>query len=94
MNLVSEEHRNVYEQTLRNPYVLHWLNKPKPWVCPDIPYANEWWEVASRTPFMGHILARMFDALQTRKEYYKNKYGQDVAVWNPIPDVDRSKKKI
>lgn len=42
-----------------------------------------------RTPFTGHIIARMFDALQTRREYYQNKYGKEVAVWNPVPDVTR-----
>lgn len=90
---VSEEHRKIYELTFQNPYMLHWAGKPKPWVCPDVPYGSEWWETARRTPFMGHILSRMFDALQTRREYYKNKYGQDVAVWDPIPNVDRSKKE-
>lgn len=83
----------AYKQASLSPAVLHWSARPKPWVCPDVPYGNEWWEVAKRTPFMGHILSRMFDALQTRREYYKNKYGQDAAVWDPVPAVDRSRRK-
>lgn len=83
----------AYTRATKTPYLLHWAGKPKPWVCPDVPYGNEWWDVAKRTPFMGHIIARMIDELQKRGEYYKNRYGQNVAVWNPMPNVDRSKKQ-
>lgn len=81
--------RQAYANALERPGLLHWAGIPKPWVCPDVQYGEEWWETAMRTPFTGHIIARMFDALQTRREYYRNKYGKEVAVWNPVPDVTR-----
>jgi len=90
--LASEELRAAYRRASDYPAVLHWADRPKPWVCPDVPYGNVWWEVAQRTPFMPHIVVRMIDELQKRKEYYKGKYGQDVAAWDPVPKVDRSKK--
>lgn len=89
---LSGELKDTWEQASRSPAALHWAGRPKPWVCPDLPYGNEWWDVAMRTPFMGHIIARMISELQTRKEYYKSKYGQDAAVWDPVPAVDRNKK--
>jgi len=91
---IPEDVKNIYRQACLSPATLHWSGNPKPWVCPDVPYGNEWWDVANRTPFKGHILARMIDELQTRREYYKNRYGQDVVAWDPTPDVDRSKKYL
>lgn len=81
--------RRAYELALKAPSLLHWAGRPKPWVCPDVPYGNEWWETAMKTPFMGHIFVRMFDALQERSEYFRSKYGEDVAVWEPTPEIDR-----
>lgn len=77
----------VYEP----PYLVHWPGRPKPWVCPDVPYGSEWWQTALRTPFVGHILARMFDALEKRRAYYRERYGKDVDVWDPKPKgIDRT----
>lgn len=92
--VLPEDTKVAYQQAILAPALLHWSGKPKPWVCPDVPYGNEWWETAMRTPFMGHILARMFDELQTRREYYRERYHQEVQVWNPVPNVDRSKDHI
>jgi len=83
------ETRQAYARALEKPGLLHWAGVPKPWVCPDVQYGEEWWETAMRTPFTGHIIARMFDALQTRRDYYRGKYGKEVAVWEPVPDVPR-----
>lgn len=91
---IPKDIRSAYQQAGQSPALLHWAGKPKPWVCPDVPYGNEWWETAMRTPFMGHILARMFDELQARREYYRERYHQEVQAWNPIPNVDRSRDKI
>lgn len=90
VDAAPEETRRAYDRALASPAVLHWAGKPKPWVCPDVPYGSEWWRAAMQTPFVGHILARMFDELQTRREYYRGKYGQEVAVWEPAPQVNRS----
>lgn len=75
-----------------DPYLVHWAARPKPWVCPDVPYGSEWWQTALRTPFVGHIIARMVDELEKRRQYYRKRYGkEDVDVWDPVPKgIDRS----
>lgn len=90
----SKTYNGAYERSLENPYLLHWTSIPKPWVCPDVPYGSEWWQIALRTPFVGHIIARMVDAQEKRRQHYKKKYGKDnVDVWDPTPKViDRTKK--
>ena len=76
----------AYERAYENPYLLHWAGRPKPWVCPDVPFGNEWWQTAMRTPFMGHIIARMTDAQEQRRAYYRKQYGKEnVDVWDPSP---------
>lgn len=76
---------DAYCNSCKNPSLLHWGGKPKPWICPDVPFGSEWWQTAVQTPFIGHIIARMVDGLITRKEYYKQRYGQAVAAWEPVP---------
>lgn len=93
INSASADVKLKYNEAFKTPALLHWPGNPKPWVCPDVPFGYEWWQAAQKTPMMGHIIARMIDGLQTRKEYYKNRYGQDVAAWDPVPMVDRSKKQ-
>lgn len=77
---------DAFQRTYDNPYLLHWAAKPKPWVCPDVPYGNEWWQTALRTPFVGHIIARMLDGQEKRRQYYRDRYGKaDVDIWDPSP---------
>lgn len=80
------------EQAYENPYLLHWAGRPKPWVCPDVPWGAEWWQTALRTPFVGHIISRMMCEQEKRRQYYKKRYGkEDVDVWDPTPKgIDRT----
>lgn len=83
---VSKTDNGAYERAYEAPYILHWAAKPKPWVCPDVPYGNEWWQTALRTPFVGHIIARMLDMQESRRAYYRKRYGKEnVEVWDPTP---------
>lgn len=84
----------VLKRVFENPYMLHWAGKPKPWVCPDVPYGNEWWQTALRTPFVGHIISRMLVELEKRRQYYKKRYGkEDADVWDPVPKgIDRTNR--
>lgn len=74
------------EQAYKNPYLLHWAAKPKPWICPDVPWGSEWWQTALRTPFVGHIIARMVDEQEKRRAYFRKRYGKEVDVWEPSPE--------
>ena len=84
----------VFQRAHEGPYLLHWAARPKPWVCPDVPWGSEWWQTALRTPFVGHIIARMIDELGKRRQYYIRRYGKEgVDVWDPTPKgIDRTKK--
>lgn len=98
----SESSRKVVEAVLQkdewgfrkaneSPCMLHWISRPKPWICPDVPYGGEWWKTAMTTPFVGEIIARMQDGLLDRKKYYISKYDAEVQAWDPAPmNVDRS----
>ena len=85
MRFAPAEYRNEYNQGKQNPYVIHWLGNPKPYVCPDVELGYLWWETAKRTPFIPHIFARMFDELTKRQEYYEKRYGTKVNTWDPAP---------
>lgn len=79
------------DQSYEDPHLVHWAGKPNPWVCPDMPWGGEWWQTALRTPFVGHIIARMIDELGKRRAYYRERYGKDVDVWDPKPKgIDRT----
>lgn len=84
----------AFQRAYETPYMLHWAARPKPWVCPDVPYGGEWWQTAMRTPFMGHIIARMLDELEKRRQHYRERYGNgNVDVWAPTPKgIDRTKE--
>lgn len=83
---LPEEIKQDYRRALEDPSFIHWAAQPKPWVCPDVPYGHEWWQIAMKTPFIGHIIARMIDELEQRREYYRKRYGKKVAIWDPSPD--------
>lgn len=83
-DMLSEEEKQSYLKSLDNSFLIHWVGLPKPWVCPDVPYGSEWWETALRTPFVGHIISRMMVELGNRQDYYMKRYGQKVAVWDPM----------
>lgn len=98
-NVASEIYDKVYnengayQRSHKDPCLLHWVGKPKPWVCPDVPWGAEWWQTALRTPFVGHIISRMVDELGKRRQYYRERYGiEDVDVWEPVPKgIDRTR---
>lgn len=82
----SKLYSGACERAYENPYLLHWAGKPAPWVCPDVPWGNEWWQTALRTPFIGHIIARMSDEQEKRRTYFRKRYGKEVDdIWEPIP---------
>ncbi len=51
-----------YMEAGTDPWLVHYANSPKPWNAPDLPYADLFWDVATRTPFMGTLIHRMTDS--------------------------------
>ena len=53
---------NIYKdylETIKNPYIIHYAGVNKPWNRLDVNFANEYWEIARKTPFYEMILYRM-----------------------------------
>ena len=91
LDAASKKFGGDYERAYEAPHLLHLAAPPKPWVCPDVPYGGEWWQTALRTPFVGHIIARMMDEQEKRRAYYRERYGKEnVDIWDPSPKgIDR-----
>lgn len=47
----------------RQPNLIHYAANPKPWVNPDMEYAELWWSYARKTPFYELILKRMMESV-------------------------------
>ena len=59
---VKRAPRESYEYYLKQngeKGVIHYASQPKPWDFPQIPYANDFWKTARKTPFYELILSRM-----------------------------------
>lgn len=48
----------LYNDAAKAPKNLHYLASVKPWHNANTPYADEWWNVAVKTPFLSLILSR------------------------------------
>ncbi len=46
---------------VKNPKLLHFADREKPWFYPDEDYAEVWWQYARKSPFYEIIMARMID---------------------------------
>ena len=49
----------LYYKAHDNPKLIHWAAQPKPWLYPDMDYANEFWSIAKQTPFYEIIIQQM-----------------------------------
>lgn len=59
LNVAPIEARKYYDECCDSPKLIHYANKPKPWIDPNICYANNFWHYAKQTPFYEVILLRM-----------------------------------
>ena len=53
------EAANDYKKAKENPVVIHFANRPKPWEDVYMEYAEDFMEVAKRTPFYYIVLMRL-----------------------------------
>ena len=45
--------------SVKNPKVIHFADRGKPWFDPTEEFAQEWWELARQTPYYEEIVKRM-----------------------------------
>lgn len=55
------ENKLQYEEDKKNPAIIHWAGRCKPWFYPDEDMADIWWQYARQTPFYEEIIARLID---------------------------------
>ena len=48
-----------YLETKSNPFIIHYMAKPKPWEDPNIDFADKFWDIAKQTVFYEIILVRL-----------------------------------
>ena len=46
---------------VKNPKILHFADREKPWFYPDEDYAAVWWDIAKKTPYYELIIKNMFE---------------------------------
>lgn len=51
-----EESQNKYFESRKAPYIIHYAGDFKPWIYPNIDFADDFWEIARTTPFYETIL--------------------------------------
>lgn len=59
LNMSPIKAKLYYDECGESPKLIHFANNPKPWVDPDIPYAEDFWKYAQQSPFYELILFRM-----------------------------------
>ena len=52
----SEDIKEKYFNSRKNPYVVHYAGDVKPWNDPDVEFASLFWMTARKTPFYENIL--------------------------------------
>lgn len=68
--IIYEGHRDRYLATAKNPYIVHFAGKIKPWTHPDYPLANVFWDLAQRTKVYGKIVYKNIVDLQRQKSAF------------------------
>ena len=51
--------QKLYFEAKRDPAIVHFASENKPWINPQIEFAQEFWKYARKTPFYEVILLRM-----------------------------------
>lgn len=54
-----EDIRQEYEVAKKDPYVIHYAGKEKPWQNPKAEYADDFWQIAKNTPYNKELLESM-----------------------------------
>lgn len=53
--------QKLYFESQKEPYIIHYASENKPWLNPELEFADDFWSVARQTVFYEVILARMMD---------------------------------
>lgn len=83
--------RELYFAAKKEPYVIHYASENKPWLNPELEFANDFWEIAKETKFYEILMYRMMKNIKCEgfvdnmkfSTDYKYKIKQYVKVFFP-----------
>lgn len=79
--------RDLYFKAKKDPYIIHYASENKPWLNPEIEFADQFWETARETKFYEILLYRMMRNIKinnTRnKSSCKNRLKEFVKFFFP-----------
>lgn len=89
---IFEEYREKYRQVSHKPYILHYTGKFKPWLYPDLPMADVFWNIAKETPIYSELVFKVLMEAQKLREsiedcktfifpYLRIPYGSKIAIY-------------
>lgn len=90
--LIVEEQRKNLEQSLSNPYIIHYTTEYKPWFkeC-NHPYKSEYWKYQKLSPWHNHPIQHFHGFKRLSHHYAKStikyilgKLGDDRFVWRDL----------
>ena len=80
-DLLEDEARDNYLDTLKNFKIIHYAGKYKPWKSPELSYADYFWKYARKTPFYEELIYRhspsglgrnaIYNAVYRRRIYFQ-----------------------
>ena len=60
-------------QAQESPVIIHYASIEKPWLYPDMPYADLWWQCARQTPFLPEILQAQETYAHTMRRHFRRR---------------------
>ena len=82
-NLYIDE-MNDYILAKKNPYIIHYAGKNKPWFNPKVKFASFWWKYARMTPFYEEIIYKNLSQNNNTPQFsnISSQFIKDVALRN------------
>ncbi len=74
----NQEEKERIRKAFENPYIIHYVGRYKPWIYRSVPYSDEFWKYAEKTPLIRRIESEMgYDLAyeNLRKQIRRNKVG-------------------
>ena len=65
---VDKEYRKQYLDDLDHAYIIHYAGTNKPWMCPLLPKADIFWDIAKETPVFLDLIEAVIDSSKKSKK--------------------------
>lgn len=84
---------DLYMNARNHPKIIHYAGPEKPWLCPEMDMADDFWQYAKKTPYYEIMLYRM--SMSTANIIYHEKMGiKRKFEWKLLPYGSRRREFI